>query len=215
MNYFKKTSFFLFLFQLNIKEENQDGKYRCYISNKAGEIWSEECHLTVYVAPRPEPSAKLALLIANQLYDNLNPLYTPENDVKTLADLLQDLGFSVIALQNLNLVEMRNAIHTFAKILPRDAYGTASTVVTCLGRGFKPSFNILIILFPVVFYFAGHGFEIRDKFMLPVDAPGPEDYLQTDALCERELLRSILGSNPKVRSLFFFFKFLFLVESDA
>lgn len=157
---------------LYVKKENQDGRYRCYIHNKAGEVWSEECHLTVYMSPRPEPSAKLALLIANQLYDNLSPLYTPENDVKTLADLLRELGFHVVALQNLNLTEMRNAIQTFSKILPKEAY--------------------------VVFYFAGHGFEIRDKFMLPVDAPGPEDYLQTNAICEREVLRNVLASRPKL-----------------
>lgn len=52
--------------------------------------------------------------------------------------------------------------------------------------------------FPVVFYFAGHGFEIKDKFMLPVDTPGPEEFSQSDGICERELLRSILSSNPKV-----------------
>lgn len=51
----------------------------------------------------------------------------------------------------------------------------------------------------VVFYFAGHGFEMHGKFMLPVDTPGPDDYLHTDGICERELLKTILSTNPKVR----------------
>lgn len=103
--------------------------YKCYIRNTAGEIWSNPCQVTVYTPPRPEPSAKIALLIANQLYANQNLLFTPENDVKTLADLLQDLGFAVIALQNLNLVEMRNAIHIFSKMVPKDAYGKIRSMI--------------------------------------------------------------------------------------
>lgn len=91
----------------------------------AGEVWSSEAAISIYIPHHPEPSAKLALLISNQLYANLNTLYTPENDVKTLADLLQALGFLVIALHNLNLIEMRNAIQIFANSIPPDAYGNS------------------------------------------------------------------------------------------
>lgn len=57
------------------------------------------------------------------MYNNLSHLYKPENDVNTLSCLLKNLGFLVIALQNLNLIEMRNSIYMFAKLLPSDAYG--------------------------------------------------------------------------------------------
>lgn len=66
--------------------------------------------------------------------------------------------------------------------------------------------------FSVVFYFSGHGFEICDKFMLPVDAPGPEDYLQVNALCERELLCTILSSQPKVMGMADIFGLCIFIE---
>ncbi|KAK6642415.1 hypothetical protein RUM43_003917 [Polyplax serrata] len=157
---------------MDIKDKSQAGIYRCYIHNSAGEVWSNETKVKINDLKNLQPSAKLALLISNHLYDNLNTLYKPENDVKTLADALKDHGFLVIALQNLSLIEMRNAICTFASLLPPDAY--------------------------IVFYFAGHGFEMHGKFMLPVDTPGPDDYLHTDGICERELLKTILSTNPKL-----------------
>ena len=54
------------------------------------------------------------------------------------------------------------------------------------------------IIFSVIFYFAGHGFEIQDKFMLPIDIPPAEEYLRSDAICERELLKAVLSKKPKV-----------------
>lgn len=109
--------------QLIVKNETCDGSYRCYIFNSAGEVWSNESTISVPITPRPQPSAKVALLIANHIYDNHNCLNAPQNDVKTLTDGLQDLGFHTVALQNLNLTEMKNIIHYFASILPQDAYG--------------------------------------------------------------------------------------------
>ncbi|EEB12678.1 hypothetical protein Phum_PHUM197620 [Pediculus humanus corporis] len=150
---------------IDITDLSQEGKYRCYIHNSAGEVWSNETFIKVHIAEYCRPSVKIALLISNQLYNNLSHLYKPENDVNTLSCLLKNLGFLVIALQNLNLIEMRNSIYMFAKLLPSDAY--------------------------VIFYFAGHGFEIQDKFMLPIDIPPAEEYLRSDAICERELLKAL------------------------
>lgn len=50
----------------------------------------------------------------------------------------------------------------------------------------------------MVFYYAGHGFKMRDKHMLPVNSPGPEDYLKKDSVSEGELLRDVLNTQPQV-----------------
>jgi hypothetical protein len=50
------------------------------------------------------------------------------------------------------------------------------------------------------FYFVGHGFEIQDKFMLPVDAPGANKYRRCKSLCEREVIRDVMEVKP---TLFF------------
>jgi hypothetical protein len=48
------------------------------------------------------------------------------------------------------------------------------------------------------FYFVGHGFEIQDKFMLPVDAPGSNKYRRCNSLCEREVIRDVLEVKPRL-----------------
>jgi hypothetical protein len=69
---------------------------------------------------------KVALLIGNDTYTDLNDLNTPRNDVATIASILKDIGFKVIALHNLTLNEMRNAVHEFRRLLPQDGYGKTS-----------------------------------------------------------------------------------------
>jgi len=66
---------------------------------------------------------KVALLIGNDTYKDLSGLNTPSNDVATIAAILKDIGFKVIALHNLTLIEMRNALHEFCQLLPQGGYG--------------------------------------------------------------------------------------------
>lgn len=65
----------------------------------------------------------MALLIGNDTYKDLSGLNTPSNDVATIAAILKDIGFKVIALHNLTLIEMRNAVHQFCQLLPQGGYG--------------------------------------------------------------------------------------------
>lgn len=65
----------------------------------------------------------MALLIGNDTYKDLSDLNTPSNDVATIAAILKDIGFKVIALHNLTLNEMRNAVHEFCQLLPQQGYG--------------------------------------------------------------------------------------------
>jgi uncharacterized caspase-like protein len=66
---------------------------------------------------------KVALLIGNDTYTNVSDLNTPRSDVATIASILKDIGFKVIALHNLTLNEMRNAVREFCKLLPEGGYG--------------------------------------------------------------------------------------------
>jgi hypothetical protein len=69
---------------------------------------------------------KVALLIGNDTYADLSGLNTPRSDVATIASILKDIGFKVIALHNLTLNEMRNAVHEFCQLLPQEGYGKTS-----------------------------------------------------------------------------------------
>jgi len=65
----------------------------------------------------------VALLIGNDTYKDLSGLNTPSNDVATIAAILKDIGFKVIAVHNLTLIEMRNAVREFCQLLPQGGYG--------------------------------------------------------------------------------------------
>ncbi|KAJ4434542.1 hypothetical protein ANN_23104, partial [Periplaneta americana] len=129
--------------------------------------------------PRLRATEKVALLIGNDLYNELTPLHTPRNDVVTIANILKDAEFKVIALHNLTLQEMRNAVSLFCKLLPDGAYA--------------------------FFYFAGHGFNFQDGFMLPVDAPGPKEYRRCNSLSVSEVIKNVMEKNPRL--------FLMLLDS--
>nr|CAD7568965.1 unnamed protein product [Timema californicum] len=161
--------------------QSDQGEYKCSVENEAGEVFSRLSELVIYEEPedgdndtyRYTASEKVALLIGNDVYENMGRLNTPSNDVISVATILHQIGFKVIALHNLTLTEMRNAIKEFCNLLSRGVYG--------------------------VFYFVGHGFEISgDKFMLPVDAPDPTRYLRRDSLCERELIYKAQKNNPQL-----------------
>nr|CAD7587246.1 unnamed protein product [Timema genevievae] len=161
--------------------QSDQGEYKCSVENEAGEVFSRLSELVIYEEPedgdndtyRYTASEKVALLIGNDVYENMGRLNTPSNDVISVATILHQIGFKVIALHNLTLTEMRNAIKEFCNLLSRGVYG--------------------------VFYFVGHGFEISgDKFMLPVDAPDPTRYLRRDSLCERELIYKAQKKNPQL-----------------
>lgn len=175
------------------------GVYRCHVSNIQAEVWSKQVQVTVFpeedaryhvekallpVKREPVP-AKVALLIGNSSYEKpndslptasensrLTDLLMPSNDVETLSSILSNMEFRVLAFQNLTKTEMRNAVKLFSNMLPEGSIG--------------------------IFYFAGHGFECDDKFMLPVDAPASGEYLRCDCLSERELLSHVMERNPKL-----------------
>ncbi|GLH07003.1 Mucosa-associated lymphoid tissue lymphoma translocation protein 1-like protein [Gryllus bimaculatus] len=157
---------------------SHSGIYKCSVSNGYNVKVTEPVKLSVTECSQeptremPIVTEKVALLIANVEYANLQDLCTPYNDVKALSHVLMDLGFKVLSLCNLTLVEMINAVKTFCKLIPEGAY--------------------------TIFYFAGHGFELHDKYMLPVECPTSDMYRRSDSLCERHVIKEVLARKPNL-----------------
>src|SRR5262245_31526753 len=93
----------------------------------------------------PAHAKRIALVIANAAYRNVDALATPLNDGRLVADALADSGFDVQLGQNLTKTAMEAAIQEFAI----DAAQADVAVV----------------------YYAGHGMEADGKnWLIPIDA---------------------------------------------
>jgi hypothetical protein len=109
---------------------------------------------------------RVALVIGNADYP-IAPLKNPINDARAMAEKLARVGFDVIKVENATLGQMNKAIVEFADRLGND--GAA------------------------VFYFAGHGVQIRGKnFLLPIDAmPSSEVALRNTSYDFDQLMDSL------------------------
>jgi len=95
-------------------------------------------------APAPAKAQRLALVIGNGAYRDA-PLPNPVNDTADMARALEASGFAVIRRENATLREMHLALREFGDRLDRRGTG--------------------------VFYFAGHGTQVRGRnCLIPVDA---------------------------------------------
>ncbi|KFW66956.1 Mucosa-associated lymphoid tissue lymphoma translocation protein 1, partial [Pygoscelis adeliae] len=91
---------------------------------------------------------KIALLVGNNRYQHHPNLMAPVTDVFELSLLLEQLGFQVVSLLDLNKAEMVTAVSRFLQLLGKGVYA--------------------------IFYYAGHGYEHSGRnYMVPVDAPQP------------------------------------------
>ncbi|KFQ14260.1 Mucosa-associated lymphoid tissue lymphoma translocation protein 1, partial [Leptosomus discolor] len=91
---------------------------------------------------------KIALLVGNNHYQHHPNLMAPVTDVFELSLLLEQLGFQVVSLLDLNKAEMVTAVSRFLQLLGKGVYA--------------------------IFYYAGHGYEHSGRnYMVPVDAPQP------------------------------------------
>lgn len=87
---------------------------------------------------------RVALVIGNGAYPGA-PLLNPANDAKDMAVELRKLGFTVIERINANQKEMHRSITKFGESLSKDSVA--------------------------LFYYAGHGMQVRGKnYLIPVDA---------------------------------------------
>ncbi len=95
-------------------------------------------------AVAPVVETRVALVIGNQAYKD-SPLHNPVNDAKALGATLRRAGFDVIELHDQGATEMRRAIRDFGERLRGKGAG--------------------------LFYYAGHGVQIRGRnYLVPVNA---------------------------------------------
>ena len=108
---------------------------------------------------------KQALVIGNSAYTNTSPLKNPVNDAKSIGNTLQQLGFEVTTLLDVNQRQMEQALRRFGSRL-RDQNGVG------------------------LFYYAGHGMQVAgENYLLPVDInPSTETDVRYDAIPVGKLL---------------------------
>src|SRR5689334_23169217 len=92
---------------------------------------------------------RFALVVGNDAYVEVRGLKKAVNDARAVSGTLGKLGFTVDTLENATRSQMSRKLVEFeAKIQPGDT---------------------------VLFFFAGHGFEIRgDNYLLPTDVPAAQ-----------------------------------------
>ena len=102
-----------------------------------------------------KPETRLALVIGNAAYPGDVALKNPVNDATDMAKALEKLGFKVMLKTNVNRKEMALEINRFAQQLGNYQVG--------------------------LFYYAGHGIQIRgENYLVPVDAM-PTDHQPDEA----------------------------------
>lgn len=117
---------------------------------------------------------KIALLIGNEDYQHRSKLHTPLKDIDCLEEELKKIGFLVIKKYNLNLLEMKDCLQNFCDIL-KSTEGAYAFV-----------------------YFGGHGFELGEKYLLPIDVPDEDVSTYENCICACQILRDVLQTNPKL-----------------
>jgi hypothetical protein len=89
-------------------------------------------------------TARVALVIGNSAYQS-SPLLNPGNDARDIANSLKEMGFEVIARENLSQNDMKKAIREFGEKIRQGGVG--------------------------LFYYAGHGVQVEGRnYLIPVDA---------------------------------------------
>jgi uncharacterized caspase-like protein len=109
------------------------------------------------VKPAPAGERRVALVIGNSAYKT-SPLRNPVNDARAISKALAATGFKVTVIEDATLTTMRRAVRAFGDELVAGGVG--------------------------LFYYAGHGMQVRGRnFLIPVNADiEREDEVEDGAL---------------------------------
>lgn len=120
---------------------------------------------------RSVKTQRIALIVGNGAYKNVNPLANPPRDAKLIADSLKGLGFQTVTLAN---------------DLTRDKF--FETLRTFAAAAEKADWAVV--------YYAGHGFEIGGvNYLVPVDARLAVDKdAETEAVALEQVLAAVGGA---------------------
>ena len=120
-----------------------------------------------------KPGKRIALVIGNGNYIG-SILANPENDARSMTDILKKLGFEVYSYKNLNGSQMKRAIDEFGSKLKGNDVG--------------------------LFYYAGHGLQAKGyNYLIPVDAQlTTEEQVEYDCVRADRVLALMETSGTKV-----------------
>src|SRR5438105_11636674 len=132
--------------------------------------------LNMHAAPA-HAEKRVALVIGNNDYKNVPKLQKAVNDARTLADILKQLGFSVMVAENQTRQQFSQTLLAFDNAV--EAGDTA------------------------FFFYAGHGFEIAGQnYLLPTDVPaateGQEELVRDASVLADRIVERL--QNRKVRT---------------
>src|SRR6202158_6106137 len=118
---------------------------------------------------------RVALVMGNSAYQNVNRLANPSNDSEAMSTILKKAGFDVVELKrDLNVSEMRRALRDFSDSV-REA-------------------DVAIVLF------AGHGIEINgNNYLIPVDAVLERDIDAFDEAIPLDRILTVLEPAEQLR----------------
>jgi hypothetical protein len=134
-----------------------------------GRICAAALAAFLFAAASTVPAAaqkRVALVVGNDGYQNIPPLQKAINDARTVGEALKSIGFTVTVAENLTRRAMSERLIAFDRSVgPGDI---------------------------AVFFFAGHGFEIKgENYLLPTDVPGATEG-------QEELVRDASFAAPRI-----------------
>ena len=123
---------------------------------------------------------KMALLIGNSKYINLNRLSSPSQDIPALAQKLRGMNFKVIELYDLDEKAMKKAIKDFKKILQQNPSSIA------------------------LFYYSGHGSQAYgESYLIPIDGDTRDEAdVEADGVKVETIARKMANARTKANILF-------------
>jgi uncharacterized caspase-like protein len=130
----------------------------------AFQVWAQERQLQVApTKPAPAGERRVALVIGNSSYKT-SPLKNPVRDARAISKVLAATGFKVTVIEDASLTTMRRAIRAFGDDLMGGGVG--------------------------LFYYAGHGMQVRGKnYLIPTNADiEREDEVEDQALDANTIL---------------------------
>jgi formylglycine-generating enzyme required for sulfatase activity len=135
----------------------------------------------LFLTAWPAHAAKrVALVIGNDIYEQVDNLQKAVNDARSMAETLEAIGFEVLRAENAPRREMNRQLQLFTERLETGD--------------------------EALFFYAGHGVEIAGRnYLLPIDIPsakpGQEGFVQAEAVLVDEVLARIRRRGTRVAIL--------------
>jgi uncharacterized caspase-like protein len=157
-------------------------------------LWMMLTVVGLFESSRAFAETRIALVVGNSTYQNVPRLNNPNNDARLMADTLRGLGFTLVggsAQLDLDKASFDNAVRSFGRQL----------------QGAEVA----------LFYYAGHGLQVRGaNYLVPINA-NPEREADLDFELEDValVLRQMEGSGTRLNLVFLSTAILHVCESGG